>query len=257
MTVADERMHVVVSYRNARAYIARTVSSLKGQTWRNLSVVVVDDASTDGTAEVLRDVVGDDPRFRWRVLDHRAWPAKARKLALDSLVAKPEEIVVVLDGDDWLASPDALQIIHRLHHERRLLAAYGNYVTTDGEVGSWGRDYPLAAKLTGTLREVGWLAAPPRSFRHGLWSHVDPHALKDRHGKYFRFAADLALFLPILELSGMRTAFFERPLYVYNRDTPSNEDKVDAAAQRQAALEILQQPAHPPLPPAEQARLLG
>lgn len=257
MPVSEERIHIVTTCHNARPFVERTLASIRDQTWPNLSVMVIDDASSDGTASFLQHASRDDPRIRVRVLKRRVWAARARKLALDALDARPEQIVVLVDGDDWLSSPTSLETIHRFHHERRLLAAYGNHVTTDGQPCPWGRDYPLAAKITNAYRSVGWLAAHPRSFRYGLWSHVESRALRDRHQRYRRCATDVALFLPILELAGMRTGFLSEPLYVYNRETPLNIDKVDREGQRRAALDVLSQPPHEPLSPARQAQLLG
>ncbi len=256
MSTPSERIHVVVTCHNAHAFVEKSLRSIARQSWRNLSVAVVDDASTDRTAEHTRDAIGDDVRFRLQVLDQRVWQAKAQQIAFASLDARPQEIVVLVDGDDWLLSEDALAIIHQLHHERRLLAAYGNYITTDGEVCPWSQDYPLKAKITGTYRSVGWLAAHPKSFRYGLLRHVHESALTDSNGTYFRTAGDHALFLPILELAGTRTGFWKQPLYVYNRANPLNEDKLYPRDQRRDALEVLAKPPYSPLPREVQEHLL-
>jgi glycosyltransferase involved in cell wall biosynthesis len=256
MERANERMHVVVTCHNASRFIEKSITSIRHQTWQSLSVMVVVDASTDGSAERAQEAIGEDSRFRLHVLEQRVWAANARKIALDRLDARSEEIVVLVDGDDWLLSAETLAIIHQFHHSRRLLVAYGNYITTDDTVGAWGRDYPLAAKITGTHRSIGWLCAPPRSFRYGLWSHVQPGALKDSSGEYFRVATDIALFLPILELAGMRSGFLKQPLYVYNRETPFNNDKIEPQVQRQTALEILHRPPYAALPGEVQRSLL-
>lgn len=47
---------------NSGKYILKTIDSIFAQTWKNLEVVVVDDASTDDTAQVLQSV--KDSRFR-------------------------------------------------------------------------------------------------------------------------------------------------------------------------------------------------
>ena len=47
---------------NEEAYIAEAVSSILNQSWKNLELIVVDDGSTDATAEVVRRFT--DPRLR-------------------------------------------------------------------------------------------------------------------------------------------------------------------------------------------------
>ena len=60
----EEAVSVIVPARNEEATIARCLRSIAGQTHRNLEFVVVDDRSTDGTAEVAASVVEGDGRGR-------------------------------------------------------------------------------------------------------------------------------------------------------------------------------------------------
>lgn len=50
---------------NEKDYIADTISSLKAQEWQDFLAVIADNASDDGTAEVCRQAIGADPRFRY------------------------------------------------------------------------------------------------------------------------------------------------------------------------------------------------
>jgi cellulose synthase/poly-beta-1,6-N-acetylglucosamine synthase-like glycosyltransferase len=43
---------VIIPARNAAAWIAETIGSVKAQTYRHVEVVVVDDGSTDGTGSI-------------------------------------------------------------------------------------------------------------------------------------------------------------------------------------------------------------
>jgi chlorobactene glucosyltransferase len=55
---------VIVPARNEARNIERCASSILSTTYPNLELLVVDDSSTDGTAEVARRAVGDDARAR-------------------------------------------------------------------------------------------------------------------------------------------------------------------------------------------------
>jgi glycosyltransferase involved in cell wall biosynthesis len=50
--------------RNGEAGIFRALQSLTGQTWKNLEIVVSDNASTDGTVALVEAVAARDPRVR-------------------------------------------------------------------------------------------------------------------------------------------------------------------------------------------------
>src|SRR5438552_1363880 len=60
----EEVVSVIVPTRNEEATIARCLRSIAGQTHRNLEFVVVDDRSTDRTAEMAASVVEGDGRGR-------------------------------------------------------------------------------------------------------------------------------------------------------------------------------------------------
>ena len=53
---------VVLPVRNAAATIGRAARSILDSTHRELELIIIDDGSTDDTAEVIRQI--DDPRLR-------------------------------------------------------------------------------------------------------------------------------------------------------------------------------------------------
>ena len=53
---------VIVPARNEAHNIARCVSSILSGTYPNLELIVVDDSSTDGTAQIAHDAAKGDPR---------------------------------------------------------------------------------------------------------------------------------------------------------------------------------------------------
>jgi CDP-glycerol glycerophosphotransferase len=55
---------VVIGYNDA-ARLARAIRSVQTQTLRNLEIVIVDDASTDDTRDVVARIAVDDPRIRY------------------------------------------------------------------------------------------------------------------------------------------------------------------------------------------------
>jgi chlorobactene glucosyltransferase len=56
---------VIVPARNEANNIARCVTSILATTYPNLELIVVDDSSTDGTAQIARDAAMRDPRARF------------------------------------------------------------------------------------------------------------------------------------------------------------------------------------------------
>ena len=59
---------VIIPTYNRASTLPRAIKSVLNQDYENLELIVVDDASTDETAEVLSRI--DDPRMRVIVHDH-------------------------------------------------------------------------------------------------------------------------------------------------------------------------------------------
>ncbi len=52
----DVRLHILLPVHNRRATTVRFVEALSRQTWREFHLVLIDDGSTDGTAEAVRAI---------------------------------------------------------------------------------------------------------------------------------------------------------------------------------------------------------
>lgn len=87
----------IIPTHNAAAFIGETLESIFAQTYPNLEVIVVNDASTDETASVLKPYRG---RITYIERPRRQGPAAARNTAI---AASSGDIVAFIDSDDlWL-----------------------------------------------------------------------------------------------------------------------------------------------------------
>ena len=94
---APEVTVVVIGY-NDRANLPRAIRSVQRQTLRHLEILVVDDASTDGSAEVAEKVAAEDPRVRVIRLPANSGGCSApRNAGIDAARAP---YVMFLDSDD-------------------------------------------------------------------------------------------------------------------------------------------------------------
>lgn len=100
------KVSVIMPAYNAEKYIAQSVKSVLSQSHRDLELIVVDDGSADGTAEILRSIAAEDERLR-PVSVPNGGPALARNRGLE-LVSDNAEYVMFIDADDAL-EPDAVE----------------------------------------------------------------------------------------------------------------------------------------------------
>lgn len=98
---------VIIPAYNAQAFIAQTLESVIAQTYSNLEILVVDDGSSDRTAEIIGQFAQRDTRIRL-LQQPNAGVAAARNLAIREARG---EFIVPVDADDiWYPNNIALQL---------------------------------------------------------------------------------------------------------------------------------------------------
>ena len=90
------RVSVVIPAYNAAQFIRSSVESALSQTLADIEVVIVDDGSVDGTADVVRAI--EDPRVRLVQQDNAGQSAACNRGATESR----GDFLKFLDADDWL-----------------------------------------------------------------------------------------------------------------------------------------------------------
>lgn len=96
---------VIMPTYNCGKYILQSLDSVIAQTIKDWEVQIVDDCSTDNTAEVLKPYLEKYPNIHYYVLKHNSGPAAARTEAIKRATGK---YIAFLDSDD-LWKPDKLE----------------------------------------------------------------------------------------------------------------------------------------------------
>ena len=236
-------IHVVVQFYNS-PWIGKCIASLRSQTGPEFRVVAIDDASTDGSYDRMRDAVVTDPRFTLVRNEQRDGALANLCRAIDASGAEAEDVIVTVDGDDWLPHSLVLDIIAATYSNPRVLLTYGQAVTRlDGHVEPT-EGYPDETVHAKSYRWDKWRATHLRTFRHGLWNKLGPSDLiNPKTGQHWEMAWDCAMMFPMLELCEPGQAvFINEILYVYNDVNPIGDNKVDYTKQRRMELAIRAMP---------------
>ena len=120
-----------------RAYcLDRSISSVLSQSFRDLELIIVDDGSTDGTAEMLKGYA--DERIRVVVHGNNRGVAAAKNTGLDN--ARGDWIGILDSDDEYL--PGALErLVDRIKsipEDQKLGTIIGNSVRQDGSLTGFG-----------------------------------------------------------------------------------------------------------------------
>lgn len=142
---AAPAVSVVMAVYNGSATVARAIGSVRAQTLSDWELLVVDDASTDGSADLVAGLAEADPRIRLlRSPSNSGGPARPRNAGLREARGG---VVCLLDQDD-LWHPDKLALQVAKH-------ATGDFglVYSDAVVERPGEDDALYSALWGPMAE--------------------------------------------------------------------------------------------------------
>lgn len=214
-------------FYNAKKWVSKSIKSVKLQDYDNFHCVVADDCSTDDSYEVCKKAIDGDSRFTLVKNEKNLGPlGNAYEAAF--LKAKDEnEIIVILDGDDFFYSPQTLTTLNQAYNDFDCWMTYGSYINlSDKSRGKFSKQLPDHIVDNSLYRNYQWSTSHLRSYRFELLKKVNRSHLLDEDGQYFRAACDLALMYPLLEMSGHRAKFIDNILYIWNDLNELNEHKI-------------------------------
>ena len=237
MKLKKNKIKVIVPFYNPGDFLEICIKSIMSQNYDNFQVIFIDDASTDNS---------------WNKLPHNDLRVMCIKNE-SNLTALPnlhnaivnhcdkDDLVCIVDGDDWLAKKNALSYINDFYNENNCWFMYGNSTASDGtNIVSKAYNEESFKRI----REGFYFVSHIRTFKAGLYHKIKDQdenfsCLKDINGNFYKMTYDVAMFVPMLEMAGFnRIKFNEKVLYVYNRQNPLSDCYVNENLQKSIHIEI-------------------
>lgn len=132
---------VIVPVYNVARYLRECLDSIVGQTLQDIEIICVDDGSTDGSLDILREYAARDGRIHV-LRQHNQGGGAARNAGLDAACG---DYLAFWDSDDFF-EPDALETaLRRCREADADMAIFGARGFDDG---------------TKTFSEIRWLLKP-------------------------------------------------------------------------------------------------
>jgi glycosyltransferase involved in cell wall biosynthesis len=241
---AQEIIHdfvfIVCSYNNIE-WVERNLNSIFSQNYPRMHyrVIYVDDCSTDGTYEFVVDYkekhqLGN----RLVIVRNEKRKRKAHNLYMAGHLCKKHEIIIELDGDDWLPHERVLNILNGIYQDPQIWLTYGNNRKfPTGKVEDRVQELPAHIIENGSFRHYRatnfWTAL--RSYYAWLFQTLEKrdfmYSAKQTKPRWFEMSIDASIYFSMLEKARERHKFCAEPLYVHNIATSFNDHKVDCNLQ--------------------------
>jgi glycosyltransferase involved in cell wall biosynthesis len=226
-TIPEKPIVVVILSWNNAAICRDNLASVFKQQYKNYRVIYVDDCSTDGNAQIVREYIAEqhqenrctliiNEQHRGIMYNHYATIHKC-----------PNHVIIVnLDGDDQFAHEHVLERINEAYQDENIWMTYGQYKEWPNKAWPGGkmgicRQIPPAIHHHRAYRYFDWVTSHPRTFYAGLFKAV-PVGYFIHHDSFQPSAVDHAMMYAMLELSGGRVRFIDEVLYFYNCENPNN-----------------------------------
>lgn len=182
--VYDERRHethgvsIVITNHNYGRYIRECLDSVGRQIHAPDEVVIVDDGSTDGSVDVIKQAIVNSPlpaeRFKLIVQENRG-VADARTAGLK---AATQPYVTLLDADDAIAPEFIDRLLPPLIADRGLGIAYSavNSCSPGIEVRMWEFEHDFDWEAVSKPNNPPIACVPSAClFRRDMWLRAGPH----------------------------------------------------------------------------------
>jgi len=131
--------------------------------------VLINDCSTDNTISTINDIISKDDRFELIHTEKNGGALNSTCLGISHLSPKDEDVVIVLDGDDWFSRKDVLQILDKAYKDTECLMTYGSYIEwPKKERGKFSKQLPDNVVKHKLFRQSQWMTSHLRTFKFKL-----------------------------------------------------------------------------------------
>lgn len=221
---------VIASYKNKKWY-KKNLDSVFAQKYDNFRVIYTDDASPDGTGKLVRNYLSK------RNLDEKCTlvlnPSRVGALANDYRAihsCTDDEIIVILDGDDWFAHDNVLKIINEAYDSGEVWLTHGKFIRwPEMKVEPLSKAYPPSVIKANNYRTMN-CPLPTRTFYAWLFKKIRVEDLTI-DGVFFTRTRDAAMMYPMIEMAAERHLFIDDINYVYNTINPISDHREDPKKQ--------------------------
>ena len=234
----EQKIVVISPFYNARDYIERCIASVAQQDYENYEHWLIDDASTDGSLDVVKNYIEHlpaDVQSKFKLIINNENQGAGYNYVQAIRGQTPDTVVMMLDGDDCLTNrPDVFDYYNKIHQNYDF--TYGSCWSMVDNIPLQAQPYPpevLADKLYKDYK-FNWNLP----YTHLRTMKAKPiilsadYKFKDEDGNWFKAGNDLAIFYAALEnVDPARVYAVSDITCNYNDASPINDYKVNRKEQ--------------------------
>lgn len=205
------KVSVIIPVYNVAPYLHKCLDSICNQTYKNLEILCIDDASTDNSLSILQAFEQKDKRITiYRHKINGKWASKARNTGLENATGK---YIYFLDSDDWIDNDYIEKMVEKIEQTNANLVINSSICKEYNDSKCFLNFDFLNEDITYLPAEIVNQKLPP-----SVWSRIFRKSFIDRYG--IRFPEGLLgqdmYFCAAVELLQDNIPVFKGPNYHYN-----------------------------------------
>jgi len=228
-TVNNQKEIVIIvpTYNNSRQDVCiKNITSLLDQDYDNFHVYIVNDCSTDDTVAKLKTFLSTHPRAdKVTIIDNKKRVGAMANYYAIIHTLPDHEIVLNVDGDDWLSGSHVLNYINDVYNDERVWLTYGQYVEYPHMSVGFCKGYPADVILNNSFRKHGLPISHLRTYYAWLFKKLKQEDLM-YNGEFVQATCDKVMMVPMVEMTGGRFKCITDILYVYNAINPISDMRI-------------------------------
>lgn len=252
VSTQQQPLLIITPFWNAENFVSRCITSMATQHYHNYQVILIDDASTDRSAELAQLTINSCPdhikhRFQlWRNNKRQgAVCNQYQALSWATHNLDPQTIVLLLDGDDWLVNRNDVFGLINQQVNSSVQFSYGSCWSVADQIPLIAQQYPPHVTQAKSYRSHRFTWIIPythlRAFRLSLFDHSLETQWKNCDGEWLTAGGDVATFYSLIERADSSAVTTISDVIVnYNDTNPLNDYKVNAELQNVTACEVMQ-----------------
>lgn len=210
-------LSIVLPVYNTEMYIRRCIQSILNQDLKSFEVIVINDGSTDNSLEIIKELVGEDNRFKVITTSNQG-QANARKMGID--ISKGQYIGF-LDSDDFISPNYFSRHLDNIVKEEADISILGYKLYYSSNQSINMSNEKIYESYTGDELKYQWISSV--QFKGFLWDKVFKRELFNNviYQTDFNFMEDVAIG-NYLFFNAQKIIYDGTPLYYYVQRTDNS-----------------------------------
>ena len=212
----NELISIIVPVYNVENYLRQCLDSIMGQTYQNFECLLINDGSPDTSADICREYVEKDSRFRYFEKENGG-VSSARNLGIER---SGGAYITFIDSDDWVES-DYLEVLYKVLKDEVADISVSTYKQFDMTancyyVHSYQRGYEKRVFVQDEfISELPLLERYDRSFGYSTGKLVSRNMLGNvRFNEVTTLSEDMEFWYKVY-LFSYKVVYVNRDAYIY------------------------------------------